>query len=137
VRVELDGLLETLKSRQARLEALIEVGRQLSRIQPVESLLATIAEACGRLFEANSVTFRLVEGDDLVLCGRWGHTEEVLSSTRLKVGESFTGLVAATGQPLVVHDPLSDLPWRADQDGRSRDGRADDPDIARGGVLGG
>jgi len=108
VRIELDGLLETLKSRQARLEALIEVGRQLSRIQPVESLLATIAEACGRLFEANSVTFRLVEGDDLVLCGRWGHTEEVLSSTRLKVGESLTGLVAATGQPLVVHDPLSD-----------------------------
>jgi signal transduction histidine kinase len=106
--MELESLLETLKTRQARLEALIEVGRQLSRIQPVESLLAMIAEACGRLFASNSVTFRLVEGDELVLRGRWGYTEELLSSARLRVGESLTGLVAATGQPLVVHDPLSD-----------------------------
>jgi signal transduction histidine kinase len=102
------ALLDALRSRQARLEALFEVGRQLSRIQPVESLLATIAQACGRLFDSNSVAFRLVEGDELVLCGIWGHTEEVLSSARLKIGESLTGIVAATGKPLVVRDPIAD-----------------------------
>ncbi len=108
-RVEtMADLADALRSHQARLEALCEVGRQLSRIQPVASLLATIAEACGRLFDSNSVAFRLVEGDDLVLCGIRGHTEEVLSSPRLKIGQSLTGIVAATGEPLVVRNPLAD-----------------------------
>jgi signal transduction histidine kinase len=97
-----------LRSRQARIEALLDVGSQLSRIQPVESLLARIAEVCGRLFHSNSVTIRLVEGDELVLKAVWGHSEEILPSGRLKVGQSLTGIVAATGQPLVVRDPISD-----------------------------
>ena len=97
-----------LRSRQARIEALLDVGSQLSRIQPVESLLARIAEVCGRLFHSNSVTIRLVEGDELVVKAIWGHSEEVLPSGRLKVGQSLTGIVAATGQPLVVRGPTSD-----------------------------
>ena len=100
--------VEELKTRQARLEALLGVGHELSRIQPVESLLTRIAEACGRLFDATSATFRLVEGEDLVLCGKWGPTEELLTTARLKIGESLTGVVAATGELLVVQNPLSD-----------------------------
>ena len=95
------------EARQARLEALLTVDRQLSRIQPVESLLARIAEACGHLFDASSVGFRLLEGEDLVLCGTWGPTHAFMTA-RLKVGESLTGIVAAAGALLVVRDPLSD-----------------------------
>ncbi len=100
--------LAELQARQAHLEALLTVNRELSRIQSVESLLARIAEACGRLFVASSVGFRLVEGEDLVLCGNWGPTHAFLSTKRLKVGESLAGIVAATGEALVVPDPLSD-----------------------------
>ncbi len=100
--------LAELQARQARLEALLTVNRELSRIQPVESLLARIAEACGRLLDASSVGFRQVEGDELRLCGTWGPTHAFMTTTRLKVGESLTGIVAATGEPLVVRDPLSD-----------------------------
>jgi signal transduction histidine kinase/ActR/RegA family two-component response regulator len=102
------GLLGALRTRQARLEALLEVGRQLARIQPVESLLGGIAETCAHLFNSNSVSFRLVEGEDLVLCGNWGHTEDALSSSRLRIGESLTGLVAAHGEPVVVSNPIDD-----------------------------
>jgi two-component system, cell cycle sensor histidine kinase and response regulator CckA len=84
------------------------VGRQLARIQPVESLLGRIAEACAHLFNSNSVAFRLVDGDSLVLCGSWGHTEDTLSTSRLKIGESLTGQVAAYGEPVVVSNPLDD-----------------------------
>jgi GAF domain-containing protein len=101
-------LVEQLKQRQARLEALLGLGRELSRIQPVETLLARIAEACGRLFDASSVTFRLVEGDDLVLCGTWGPSDETLKSMPLQLSTSLTGLVALTGEPLAVQDPISD-----------------------------
>src|SRR5712691_1963567 len=101
-------LVEQLKQRQARLEALLGLGRELSRIQPVESLLARIAEASGRLFGASSVTFRLVEGDNLVLCGTWGPAAEALKSLPLRISTSLTGVVALTGEPLAVQNHISD-----------------------------
>ncbi len=101
-------LVKRLEKRQARLEALLGLGRELSRIQPVESLLTRVAEACGRLLDASSVAFRLVEGDDLVICGTWGPTDETLSPKPLKIGGSLTGIVAITGESLAVRDPVSD-----------------------------
>jgi signal transduction histidine kinase len=100
-------LVEELQTRQARLEALLAVDRELSRIQPVESLLAGIAEACGRVFGASSVSFRLVEGDELVDCADWGSHDAPIPK-RLKFGESLSGIVAATGEPVVVQDPATD-----------------------------
>ena len=55
-----------------RLEALLEISRQLASIHSVDTLLARIAEACGRLLASDSVTFRLIEGDEMNLdriCG--------------------------------------------------------------------
>ena len=101
-------LLETLRSRQAHLETLLEVSRQLSRFQPIESLLATISEACGRLLGSESVGFRLVDGDELVLAGSWGDAKDVMVTPRLKIGESLSGRVAASGEPLVVTDLAND-----------------------------
>ncbi len=97
-------LLEALRSRQAHLETLLDVSRQLSRFQPVESLLATISEACGRLLGSESVGFRLVDGDELVLAGSWGDAKDVMVTSRLRIGESLSGRVAASGEPLVVSD---------------------------------
>ncbi len=101
-------LVDELKARQARLETLVEVGQELSRIQPREQLLTRIAEACGRLLEANSVGFRLVQGEDLVLCGTWGPAGDLMAAERLKIGESLSGAVVATGEPLVIWDPADD-----------------------------
>jgi signal transduction histidine kinase/CheY-like chemotaxis protein len=101
-------LLETLRSRQAHLETLLEVSRQLSRFQPIESLLATISEACGCLLGSESVGFRLVDGDELVLAGSWGDAKDVMITPRLKIGESLSGRVAASGEPLVVTDLAND-----------------------------
>jgi signal transduction histidine kinase/CheY-like chemotaxis protein len=100
-------LVEELKTRQTRLEALLTVNRELSRIQPVESLLAQIAEACGRVFDADSVSFRLVEGGELVLCGTWGASVDTPQTIRLKAGEGLMGTIAATGEPLIIRDPIN------------------------------
>src|SRR5207237_303956 len=64
-------LLEARHAYQARLEGLLDVSHELSRIQPVEELLGAIAAACGRVLESESVGFRLVEGDELVVAGLW------------------------------------------------------------------
>jgi GAF domain-containing protein/CheY-like chemotaxis protein len=101
-------LLQTLQAHQESLEALLEVSRQLSQIQPLDVLLGSIAEGCGRLLGSKSVGFRLVEGDELVLAGTWGDAKEVMVTPRLKIGESLSGLVAASGEPLAVTDLAND-----------------------------
>ncbi len=102
-------LLDDLKTRQTRLEALLEVSHEISQIQPMESLLETIARACGQVLDSNSVGFRVVEGDELVIGGgTWGDAAEVMRAPRLKIGESVSGLVAATGMPLVIEDATED-----------------------------
>jgi GAF domain-containing protein/CheY-like chemotaxis protein len=101
-------LVEELKTRQARLEVLLELSNQVSRIQPVTPLLTAIAEACGHLLGTDSVGIRLVEGDDLVLAGAYGDATQGMSRPRLKIGESFSGRVAASGEPLQITDPEND-----------------------------
>ncbi len=101
-------LLEESKHHQARLEALLSASRELSGIQPVVSLLKSIAEACGRLLGSESVGFRLREGDELVVSGSWGDNDEIMLAPRLKIGESLSGMVAACGEPLVVTDLAND-----------------------------
>jgi len=101
-------LRQALRTRQAHLEALLEVSRQLSKIQPVESLLTTIAEACGRLLDSDTVGFRRVDGDELILAGSWGDARNVMITERLRIGESLAGRVAVGGEPLVVTDLAND-----------------------------
>jgi GAF domain-containing protein len=101
-------LLEARHAYQARLEALLEVSHELSRIQPVEELLGAIAAACGRVLESESVGFRLVEGDELVVAALWGDAKETMATRRIKLGESLSGIVASTGAPLRLDDVTED-----------------------------
>jgi len=99
---------QELATLPARLETVLEISRQLSRIQPLEALLGNMAEACGHLLDSDSVGIRVVEGDELVLTGVWGDARAAMPTPRIKVGESLSGVVAATGRPLLVSDPAND-----------------------------
>jgi signal transduction histidine kinase len=95
-------------SHRERLERLLETSRELSKIQPLESLFAKITEACGHLLDSDSVGIRIREEDDLVLAGAYGDAREAMPTPRLKIGESLSGTVAATGEPLMVSDVVHD-----------------------------
>jgi GAF domain-containing protein len=101
-------LLQQSKARQAQLEALVEITHELSVIQPLDALLARIAETCGRLLGSGSVGFRLLQGDELVNAGDFGDARQIMRRSRLRLGESLSGLVAATGEPLIVADMTTD-----------------------------
>jgi GAF domain-containing protein/CheY-like chemotaxis protein len=105
-------LLAELVARQGRLETLLEVSRQLSRLQPLDSLLDRIAEACARLLDTDSVTLRLVDGDELVVAKRWGTVAEP-DIERARIGESPIGAVAASGEPLLITDVARDSRMQA------------------------
>ena len=102
------GLLEGLQNHHRSLEALLEATRQLSSIQPLETVIQRITEACGRLLGTTSVGFRILEGDELVVAGTSGDAEEMMYTQRLKVGESVSGWVAKSGEPLVLRDVADD-----------------------------
>jgi GAF domain-containing protein len=102
------ALLDHARARRARLEALLDVGREVSRIQPPASLLERIATTCGRLLQTDSVGIRLVDGDELVVAYASGGAREVMATPRLRIGESLSGLVAASGETLVLSDPAAD-----------------------------
>jgi signal transduction histidine kinase/CheY-like chemotaxis protein len=101
-------LLQAARHRRARLEALVQVSREVATIQPLESLFERIARTCGELFSTDSVGIRLLDGDELVVAYASGTARDVMATERLKIGESLSGLVAATGQPLMVTDPATD-----------------------------
>jgi GAF domain-containing protein len=102
-------ILEELTLRQERLEALVEANQQLSRIQSVEALLDTLAEQCGRLLDADSVGFRVIEGDQMVLHGAWGDVKRVTVRSTIGLTEALSGTVASTGEPLNVRDSMEHL----------------------------
>ncbi|MGH7315304.1 MAG: ATP-binding protein, partial [Candidatus Rokuibacteriota bacterium] len=113
----LEHALSEARTREARLESLVEISGDLSRMQELDSLLGRIAEACGRLVNTDWVGFRLVDGDSLVIAGTQGRSEYVVTP-RLRIGDSLAGKVAATGQPISVRDPANDprvLPAHAEE----------------------
>jgi signal transduction histidine kinase/ActR/RegA family two-component response regulator len=103
----LEQALHEARTRQTRLESLLEISGELSRMQPLDSLLGRIAEACGRIVKTDWVGFRLVDGDELVVAGTLEVHTDMPVHPRLKIGESLAGQVAETGRPLLLRDPAS------------------------------
>jgi signal transduction histidine kinase/ActR/RegA family two-component response regulator len=103
----LEQSLHEARTREARLQSLVEISGELGRVQTLDSLLERISSACGRLVDTDWVSFRLVDGDDLVVVGTMHDGPAMPVKPRVKIGESLAGLVAATGRPLLLLDPAS------------------------------
>jgi GAF domain-containing protein/ActR/RegA family two-component response regulator/anti-sigma regulatory factor (Ser/Thr protein kinase) len=97
--------------------ALLDTVKRITALTPQEALLDAIADAATRLLGFETGGFRLVEGDDLVIAGQWGETANL--RPRLKIGESLSGRVVATGEVIVVDDLQNDE--RLDPDHRATD----------------
>ena len=95
------------EQRQKRLAALVDVAQRLTRGLDQASILDTLAEAAGEVFEGEA-GFRLVEGEFLVRLGATPGALAIMKSERLRMGESISGGVATTGEPIITHDIWSD-----------------------------
>ncbi len=91
---------------QPELRALLDTVKRIAALTPPALLLELIADAAARLLGFETGGFRLVEGDELVVAGQWG--DPVMVRPRLKIGESLSGRVAATGEVLIVEDLQND-----------------------------
>ncbi len=100
-------LYEESAARRRRLASMVGVARKLTSRLDLSSVLKTVSEAASEIFEAE-VGFRLVEGDELVRFGATPGAREVMVRERLKLGESISGRVAQTGEPIVTADTAAD-----------------------------
>jgi GAF domain-containing protein len=70
-------------------------------------VLRGITEAAAELFHGEA-SFRLVDGEFLVRVAVTPGAEETTSAERIRLGESISGRVAATGEPIVTSDSAAD-----------------------------
>ncbi|MBI2466310.1 MAG: hypothetical protein HYV62_00540, partial [Candidatus Rokubacteria bacterium] len=67
-----DPQRQAVVQEQTQLAALLETVKRIAALTPPETLLDAIADAARRLLGFEAGGFRLVEGDELVIAGRWG-----------------------------------------------------------------
>ena len=96
-----------VERRQRRLAALLDVTQRLTRGLDLAALLGTIAGAAAEVFDGEA-GFRLVEGGELVRVGATPGALAIMPTERLRLGESLSGRVAASGEAIVTADVWND-----------------------------
>ena len=97
------------RDRKASLAALLEVNKKIGTLAAPASLLTSIAEEAARLLDLDNAGFRLLDGDDLVVAGLAGTAVQSMARPRIRVGESLSGKVLASGQALMCELESSDV----------------------------
>lgn len=106
--VERKRIEATLAEHTRRLTTLIEVTSRLTRELDLPSVLNVIAEAAASVFEGEA-GFRILEGEFLVRMGTTPGARKAMATECLRVGESISGQVALTGQPVISTNTATDI----------------------------
>src|SRR2546423_2408586 len=96
-----------------RLDVLYDVTRRLAAVHDSQQILDYIVNAATTLLGAEAAGLRLRDGDDLVVKARTVSATELMARLRVHTGESLSGQVLATGQPLAVQDLVEDTRYDA------------------------
>ena len=108
LREENVALHGRIEQERRRLEALYEMSRRLASVQNPDQILDLIVREATRLLDVEAAAIRLMDGEDLVLRACTESVAPLLTRRRLKVGESLTGCVAASREPIAVPDLVDD-----------------------------
>ena len=96
-----------------RLEVFYDVTRRLAAVHETDQILDYIVNAATTLLGVEAAGLRLRDGDDLVVKARTESAATIMARTRLHVGESLSGHVVASGQPVAVEDVVEDARYDA------------------------
>ena len=104
LRVENAALYQRAEREHHRLKALYEVANRLASVQDCWQILDLIVREATRLLDVEAAAIRLMEGEELVLRAWTESAAPFLTRRTLKIGESLTGCVVQTGEPVAVCD---------------------------------
>src|SRR5499426_1461894 len=102
------GRVHGKSERQRRaLATLVDATQRLAHGLDLRVVLDSLAEAAA-LLVGGEAGVRMVEGDELVRISATAGAARAMSTERLRIGESISGRVAATGQPMFSEDTARD-----------------------------
>jgi signal transduction histidine kinase/DNA-binding response OmpR family regulator len=110
-------LFDEAERDRRRLRVLNEVSERLAALHDTAQILSLIVNEAVTLLGVEGAGVRLREGDELVVGAVTESAAPVMTRPRLRVGESLSGTVVATGEPVVVEDVTED---RRDDDEHRR-----------------
>ncbi|MEW6609259.1 MAG: GAF domain-containing protein [bacterium] len=97
-----------------RLSSLYIIGKAMGSTIILDELLDLIMDACISQLEADTGSIMLLneEKGELTISIARGLSPEVISNTRIKLGEGIAGTVAKEGEPLLLIGKVTDLRFR-------------------------
>ena len=101
-------LFDQAQRERRQLDVLYEISRRMSAAEDIGQVISLLVDEATGLLNVDAAGIRLVEGEDLVLGARTRSAARVMSRPRIRVGESLSGEVVATGRPVVVEDLQAD-----------------------------
>lgn len=102
-RLEQARLLEMEKQRAAEFAMLHETALAITQPYELSELLQQIVERAAWLLDSSAgMLYLTVPGQDVLECKVSFHNEFDPVGTRLRLGEGAVGIVAQTGQPLII-----------------------------------
>lgn len=107
----IERLQQALLQRNQEMEALLTLAREVTGSLDVDAVLRGAARALVESTAVEAAELWLVEEgrQQIVMRQHWGgHGTPFLGQALFPLGEGLPGLVAASGQPVIVHDLRSD-----------------------------
>jgi len=112
-----------METKNQDLEAIVTVSKAMNQSLDLDRILQIALDTVLKLKGLDADTIRLMdqESGSLVLKASRGFPPKAIKKLKkIKLGEKFSGIVAMTGEPVVVKD-ISAIPWLAEASGTRPD----------------
>jgi len=100
-------LEDTMKASiesELKLSSFINLSKILDSIFNIKELLENTVSLISRIMSVDICSIMLIENDELIIKASKGLSEDIIKNTRVKIGESISGWVAASGKEVYVED---------------------------------
>jgi PAS domain S-box-containing protein len=106
-------LFDQAQRERKQLGVLYELSRRLAAAEDTEQVFSLLIDETTGLLGVEAAGIRLLEGEELVVGARTRSAGRIMARPRIRVGESLSGIVVATGQPVMVEDLREDTRYDA------------------------
>lgn len=108
---EVKKLLNNVQNEKTKLETILQIGHIMASILNLDDLTQFIVNKIIEVLKARICSLMLLNEEDetLTIKAAVGLDEVIISTTKIKLGQSISGWVAKEGEPILVTDIENDL----------------------------
>jgi len=109
---EIRELNRKLSEKLAEMTTLYETAKLTCSSLDLDEMLSSTFNSAAKILNAETGSLMLFDPEEEVLTIKkaYGLNEEIIRKTRVKKGETIVGLVAQSGEPLIIHGRANILP---------------------------